>query len=46
MPYMVGTTEEVEKGWYLRRYGVPYEGMRSLIRVESAKKPESGRLSA
>jgi len=23
MPYMVGTTEEVEKGWYLRRYGVP-----------------------
>jgi hypothetical protein len=27
MPYMVGTTEEVEKGLYLRRYGVPYEGI-------------------
>jgi hypothetical protein len=24
MPYMVGTSEEVEKGLYLRRYGVPY----------------------
>jgi hypothetical protein len=27
MPYMIGTTKEVEKGLYLRRYGVPYEGI-------------------
>lgn len=27
MPYMVGTTEDVEKGLYLRRYGVPYEAI-------------------
>ncbi len=27
MPYMIGKTEEVEKGVYLRRYGVPYEGI-------------------
>jgi len=31
MPYMVGTTEEVEKGLYLRRYGVPYEGMAHVL---------------
>ncbi len=24
MPYMIGRTEDVEKGLYLRRYGVPY----------------------
>jgi hypothetical protein len=24
---MVGTTAEIEKGLYLRRYGVPYEGI-------------------
>jgi hypothetical protein len=27
MPYMIGKTDEVEKGLYLRRYGVPYEGL-------------------
>lgn len=32
MPYMVGTTEEVEKGLYLRRYGVPYEGIAHVLR--------------
>ena len=26
MPYMIGKTEDVEKGLYLRRYGVPYDG--------------------
>jgi hypothetical protein len=31
MPYMVGTTEEVEKGVYLRRYGVPYEGIAHVL---------------
>lgn len=31
MPYMVGTTEEVEKGLYLRRYGVPYEGLAHVL---------------
>jgi hypothetical protein len=31
MPYMVGTTEEVEKGLYLRRYGVPYEGIAHVL---------------
>jgi hypothetical protein len=25
MPYMIGKTEEVEKGLYLRQFGVPYE---------------------
>ena len=31
MPYMIGTTEEVEKGLYLRRYGVPYEGIAQVL---------------
>jgi hypothetical protein len=31
MPYMVGTSEEVEKGLYLRRYGVPYEGLAHVL---------------
>ena len=31
MPYMIGTTEEVEKGLYLRRYGVPYEGLAHVL---------------
>jgi hypothetical protein len=31
MPYMVGTTEEAEKGLYLRRYGVPYEGIAHVL---------------
>jgi hypothetical protein len=31
MPYMVGTTEEVSKGLYLRRYGVPYEGIAQVL---------------
>jgi hypothetical protein len=31
MPYMIGTTEEVEKGLYLRRYGVPYEGIAHML---------------
>ena len=31
MPYMSGPTEEVEKGLYLRRYGVPYEGLAHVL---------------
>lgn len=31
MPYMIGTTEEVEKGLYLRRYGVPYERIAHVL---------------
>jgi hypothetical protein len=31
MPYMIGTTEEVEKGLYLRRYGVPYEAIAHVL---------------
>jgi hypothetical protein len=31
MPGMIGTTEEVEKGLYLRRYGVPYEGIAHVL---------------
>ena len=31
MPYMIGTTEEVEKGLYLRRYGVPDEGIAHVL---------------
>jgi hypothetical protein len=31
MPYIIGTTEEVEKGLYLRRYGVPYEGLAHIL---------------
>ncbi len=27
MPYMVGRTDEVEKGLYLRRYGVPFDAL-------------------
>ena len=27
MPYMVGRTDDVEKGLYLRRYGVPFEAL-------------------
>ena len=27
MPYMIGKTEEVEKGLYLRRFGLPYEAI-------------------
>ena len=32
MPYMVGRTDDVEKGLYLRRYGVPFD---ALAYVES-----------
>lgn len=31
MPYMIGTTAEVEKGLYLRRYGVPYAGIAHVL---------------
>jgi hypothetical protein len=31
MPYMIGTAAEVEKGLYLRRYGVPYEGIAQVL---------------
>lgn len=31
MPYMIGHTEEVEKGLYLRRYGVPYEAIAHVL---------------
>lgn len=31
MPYMVGSSAEVEKGLYLRRYGVPYEGIAHVL---------------
>jgi hypothetical protein len=31
MPYMVGLTEEVEKGLYLRRWGVSYEGIAHVL---------------
>lgn len=31
MPFMIGTTAEVEKGLYLRRYGVPYEGLAHVL---------------
>lgn len=31
MPYMIGTTEAVEKGLYLRRYGVPYEAIAHVL---------------
>jgi hypothetical protein len=31
MPYMSATTEEVEKGLYLRRYGVPYEAIAHVL---------------
>lgn len=31
MPYMIGKSEEVEKGLYLRRYGVPYEGIAQVL---------------
>jgi hypothetical protein len=31
MPYMGGMSEEVEKGLYLRRYGVPYEGIAHVL---------------
>lgn len=31
MPYMIGRTDEVEKGLYLRRYGVPYEGLAHVL---------------
>ncbi len=31
MPYMIGYTEEVEKGLYLRRYGVPYEAIAHVL---------------
>jgi hypothetical protein len=31
MPYGVGKTEEVEKGLYLRRYGVPYDGIAHVL---------------
>jgi len=31
MPYMIGDTEEVEKGLYLRRYGVPYEAIAHVL---------------
>ena len=31
MPYMVGMSAEVEKGLYLRRYGLPYEGISYVL---------------
>jgi hypothetical protein len=31
MPYMSAMTEEVEKGLYLRRYGVPYEAIAHVL---------------
>lgn len=31
MPYMVGRTDEVEKGLYLRRYGVPFEALAYVL---------------
>lgn len=31
MPYMIGKTEVVEKGLYLRRFGVPYEGIAHVM---------------
>jgi hypothetical protein len=31
MPYMIGKTEDVEKGLYLRRYGVPYDGIAHVL---------------
>jgi hypothetical protein len=31
MPYMIGHTEAVEKGLYLRRYGVPYEAIAHVL---------------
>lgn len=31
MPYMVGRTEEVEKGLYLRQWGVSYEGIAHVL---------------
>lgn len=31
MPYMIGKTEDVEKGLYLRRYGVPYEAIAHVL---------------
>lgn len=31
MPYMIGTSAEVEKGLYLRRYGVPYEAIAHVL---------------
>lgn len=31
MPYMIGTTAEVEKGLYLRRYGLPYEAIAHVL---------------
>ena len=31
MPYMVGQVENVEKGLYLRRYGVPFEGLAYVL---------------
>jgi hypothetical protein len=31
MPYMSASTAEVEKGLYLRRYGVPYEGIAHVL---------------
>lgn len=31
MPYMIGKTQEVEKGLYSRRYGVPYEGIAHVL---------------
>ena len=34
MPDMIGATKVVEKGLYLRRYGVPYEGRVDLLAVE------------
>jgi hypothetical protein len=31
MPYMIGITEEVEKGLYLRQFGVPYEAIAYVL---------------
>lgn len=31
MPYMIGNTEEVEKGLYLRQFGVPYEAIAHVL---------------
>jgi hypothetical protein len=31
MPYIIGTTEAVEKGLYLRRHGLPYEAIAHVL---------------
>lgn len=31
MPYMIGNTDEVEKGLYLRQFGLPYEAIAYVL---------------